>query len=189
VALARKEAKPDLALQAGYMNRGGLDPMWQAGVSITLPLSAKRREAPVAEAAARQRAAERQAESVQLQLRFRTEERLAQLRAAEALVALYEKGIVPQDQMSVEAAIASYQAGKVPFLAVLESLSTLYSDRTTQLQLVAAHVKARASLEEASLEATTDAMPAGAPGRGFGGMSGGSAAVGAGAAAMGSMGR
>ncbi len=197
VALARKDFKPDFTVQGGYMNRGALDPMWQAGASITLPIYRKRREAALAEALARLRAAEQQLESIRLQLRFRTEERLAQLRSAESLVTLYEKGIVPQDQMSVEAAIANYQAGKVPFLAVLESLATLYGDRATQLQIVAAHAKTRASVEEASLDATSGAMPAGVAGRGFGGMSGASAAVGAGAAApgaatpgaMGSMGR
>ena len=194
VAISRKDFKPDFTVQGGYMNRGALDPMWQAGASITLPIYKKRRESALAEAEARLRAAEQQLESIRLQLRFRTEERLAQLRSAESLVTLYEKGIVPQDQMSVEAAIASYQAGKLPFLTVLEALVTLYGDRTTQLQLVAAHAKTRASVEEASLDATSAAMPAG---RGFGGMSGQGAAVGGGAAspgaafpgALGSMGR
>ncbi len=191
VALARKDYKPDFTLQGGYMNRGALDPMWLASASLTLPVQKTRRAAALAEAQARLVAAQRQRESIGLQLRFRTEERLAQLRSAESLVALYEKGIVPQDQMSVEAAVASYQAGKVPFLAVLESLATLYGDRSTQLQLVAAHVKTRASLEEASLEATSAPMPAGGASRGFGGMSGatgGSGAAAGGAGAMGSMG-
>lgn len=189
VALARKERKPDFTVQGGYMNRGALDPMWQAGVGITLPLYKKRREAALAEAEARLRAAFRQVESIRLQLRFRSQERLAQLRSAESLVALYEKGIVPQDQMSVEAAVASYQAGRVPFLAVLESLATLYADRTTQLQLVAAHARTRASLEEASLEATSGAMPVGAAGRGFGGMGAGGGSGAGSPSGMGSMGR
>ena len=48
---------------------------------------------------------------VRLQLRFRTQERLAQLRSEERIAALYEGGIIPQDGMSVEAAIANYQVG------------------------------------------------------------------------------
>ena len=31
-SLARKDFRPDFTVQAGYMNRGRLDPMWQAGV-------------------------------------------------------------------------------------------------------------------------------------------------------------
>ncbi len=43
--LAQREFRPDLTLQAGYMNRGGLDPMWQAGVGINLPVYRGRRRA------------------------------------------------------------------------------------------------------------------------------------------------
>ena len=39
------------------MNRGGLDPMWQAGVGVNLPVYRERRRAAVAEAEARGRAA------------------------------------------------------------------------------------------------------------------------------------
>lgn len=153
--LARKEAQPDFSLRGGYMNRGGLDPMWQAGVGISVPLYRKRISAGVAEAEARTRASERRVESVRLQLRFRTQERLAQIQAAERIAEVYDQGVIPQDRMSVEAAVASYQAGKVPFVAVLEALTTLYDDRATYLGVLADHGRIRASLEEASLEATS----------------------------------
>jgi outer membrane protein TolC len=52
----------------------------------------------------------------------------------------------------VDAAVANYQSGKVPFVAVLEALTTLYNDRTAHLSLLADHARARASLEEAGLE-------------------------------------
>jgi outer membrane protein, heavy metal efflux system len=156
VGLADKEARPDFAVQAGYMNRGRLDPMWQAGVAFNLPLRRRRLQGARAEAEARARASERRLESLRLQLRFRTEERLAQLETAETLARLYGDGIVPQDQMSVEAAIANYQSGKVPFVAVLEALAAQYDDRSTRLRVLASHQRIRASLDEASLEATSD---------------------------------
>ncbi len=158
VDLARLDFKPDFTVQAGYMNRGGLDPMWQAGIGVNLPFQRRRREAAVGEAEARLRAGERRQESVRLQLRYRTQERLLQLQAAERLALLYRDGILPQGQMSVEAAIASYQAGKVPFVAVLEALATLYDDRARHLRILAGHERIRTRLEEASLEAASD-MP------------------------------
>jgi outer membrane protein TolC len=164
VGLAEKETRPDLAIQAGYMNRRGLDPMWQAGVAFNLPLRRGRLEAARAEAEARVRASERRLESLRLELRFRTDERLAQLETAETLARLYGEGIVPQDRMSVEAAVANYQAGKVPFVAVLEALATLYGDRSTYLRVLAGHQRIRASLEEASLEPTADLSVAGGMG-------------------------
>src|SRR5262249_42626414 len=164
VALARKEFGPDFAVQAGYMNRGRLDPMWQAGVSVSLPLYRKKKEQGVGEAEARLRSSERAAESVWLQLRFRTQERLAQMRAAERMAELYAKGVIPQDRMAVEAGIANYQAGKVPFVTVLESLVSLYGDRTAHLKLLAGHARTRASFEEASIEATSELPSVGSSG-------------------------
>jgi hypothetical protein len=127
-------------------------------------------------------------EAVRAQVRFRTEERAAQLRAAETMARLYSDGLIPQARLSYEAAIASYQAGKVPFLTVLEALSTLYADRLAHLRVLAAHERIKVAITEASLEATTE-MPsgggrsmgsiAGAFGPG-GGMGGGSSPRGAG---------
>jgi cobalt-zinc-cadmium efflux system outer membrane protein len=150
--LADRAGQPDLVLQAGYMNRGGLDPMWQAGIGVTLPLWRKRIDAERAEAEIRQRSTERRRDSLRLQLRYRNQERLARLRATERTVRLYESGIVPQDRMSVESAVASYQVGKVPFVAVLEALTTLYRDRVTLKRLLARHAQLRAGLAEMSLD-------------------------------------
>jgi outer membrane protein TolC len=160
--LAARAGQPDLVVQAGYMNRGGLDPMWQAGVGVSLPLWRKRIDAERAEAEIRQRATERRRESRRLQLRYRNQERLARLRATERTARLYEDGIVPQDRMSVESAVASYQAGKVPFVAVLETLTTLYQDRVALKRLLARHAQLRAGLAEMSLD-EAPALAVGAP--------------------------
>ena len=87
-----------------------------------------------------------------LQLRYRTHERFTRAKALEKLVALYDGGIVPQDRMTVEAAVTNYQTGKVPFVSVLEAMTALYADRWTRVGLVADHARLRASLREASLD-------------------------------------
>ena len=171
IDLAGRDFKPDFSVQAGYMNRGGLDPMWVAGVGVSLPLYRGRRHAAVAEAEAGRRAAAFQVEAVRAQIRFRTRERVAQLRAAERMAMLYAYGLLPQARLSYEASIASYQAGKVPFLAVLEALTTLYRDRIDHLRLLATHEQIKASIAEASLDATSGSL-AGTFG-GAGGMAGG----------------
>jgi outer membrane protein TolC len=155
VSLAKKEFKPDFNLQAAYMNRGGLDPMLLAGVGISLPIYRPRLRGALAEAEAQLRSSQSLVQSVELQLRFRTQERVTQIKTTERISRLYSEGVVPQGRMSVEAAIANYQTGKVPFIAVLEALTTLYNDRGTLLTLLANHEKIRASLEEASLEETS----------------------------------
>jgi outer membrane protein TolC len=181
--LARRDYRPDLGVQAAYMNRGGLDPMWQAGLTVTLPLRRKRRAGAEAEAELLVRAAEQRLLAADLQLRFRTQERLAQLEAARRTTVLYQEGIVPQGRMSVEAAVASYQAGRLPFLSVLEALVTLYGDRASLLRLQAGQARIRAALHEASLEPAEGMgpLPAGPGGVGT------AAAPGATAGGMGAM--
>jgi outer membrane protein TolC len=100
------------------------------------------------------------------------------------MAALYREGIVPQDRMSVEAAMASYETGRVPFVTVLEALTTLYGDRVTLVRLVAGESRLRTRIEEASLEATSD-LPASAGSAGMGGGTAGAATSGS----MGSMSR
>jgi len=119
----------------------------------------------VAEAEAGRRAAVLRVEAVRAQIRFRTREREAQLRAAERMATVYADGLLPQARLSYEASIASYQAGKVPFLTVLEALSTLYRDRIDHLRVLAAHERIKASIAEASLEATSEIPSSGGEGR------------------------
>jgi outer membrane protein, heavy metal efflux system len=166
IELAQREFKPDFGLQAAYMNRGGFDPMWQAGVSIALPLARGRRRAALAEAEAGASGTEATLRAIDLQLRFRTQERLAQLDAARRIATLYSEGVIPQDRMSVEAAIANYQAGRVPFVTVLEAVATLCDDRAAHVRVLASGQAALAALEEASLEPTSDLPAMGAAGAG-----------------------
>lgn len=67
--------------------------------------------------------------------------------------------------MAVESAMTSYESGRIPFVSVLEAMSTLYADRWTRETQAAAHEALLASLEEASLDGSPDmftvpAMPA-----------------------------
>lgn len=152
VDLSRKSYKPDLSVQAGYMNRGGLDPLWQASVGLSLPLNRKRLGAGVAEAEAMRQSARSSGEATRLLLRVRTQQRLAALAAAERTLATYDERIVPQDRLAVDAGLAGYQAAKLPFVAVLEATRALYDDLITRLTLLASHARLEASLEEAGLE-------------------------------------
>ena len=161
------------------MNRGGLDGMWLAGVGISWPFNKKARESAVAEAEIRAKGGSHVVESTALQLAYRTRERFARARALEKLVALYDGGIVPQVRMTVEASMTNYQTGKVPFVAVLEAMTSLYADRWTRAGLVADHARLRASMREASLDSEREMSQASAPAAAgmpagqAGGMSGG----------------
>ena len=150
VALAKKGFRPDFNVQAGYMNRGGLDPMWQAGASIGLP-SRGRARAALAEAEARLSASRARVDDLRLRLQAAVEQRVALLTAAQEIEATYREGILPQGQTAVEGALARYRAGEGAQLVVLESVVAQLDDRTDYLRLRAGHAMERARLEEASL--------------------------------------
>jgi outer membrane protein TolC len=148
VELASREGRPATMIEAGYMNRGGLDPMWQAGVTLSLPFRRARVRSSVAEAEARRQAEDSRRRRTMSELVLKTRELLAELEAAEARARLYADGIIPQGQIAVEAAIANYQSGGVPFVAALEAIASLYADRADHSRIAARHHRLLADLEE-----------------------------------------
>ena len=164
--LARKGFLPDFVASGGPMYRGSLDPMWQVGLGISLPIHTKSRQgARLSEAEADVQSARARVSSTALELELRTRERYQNLDAAVRVARLYRDGILPTDQLSLESAIASYRAGKAPFVTVLEALTTLYSDRALYLARLAESEGWRVALDEADLQApgTMSAAPAASP--------------------------
>ncbi|HEY6051075.1 MAG TPA: TolC family protein, partial [Thermoanaerobaculia bacterium] len=150
--LAKKSLLPDFVASGGPMYRGGLDPMWQVGVAISLPVYAGTRQRPlIAAAQADVRTEEARASSLRQELELLTRERFQNLAAASKIARLYDEGVLPVDRLSLESAVASYRAGKVPFVTVLEALNTLYADRLLLLTRIAESEKWRVSIDEADL--------------------------------------
>jgi outer membrane protein TolC len=149
--LARLEFKPDFNVEGAAINRGGLPPMWQVNAKVVLPSRARARGA-VAEAQARLAASNAQVVDVRLRLRSATEQRLALLEAATTIEATYREGLLPQGEVAVQSATATYAAGQGSQIAVLDAAAAVLEDRTDYLRVVAAHATEMARLEEASLE-------------------------------------
>jgi len=157
VQIARKNFFPDFVVSAGSMYRAGweMGPMWQVGVGVSLPVwSNKRQQNQLAEAQARVTEQSAQTAVVGLELEVRTRERIAQLQTANEVAALYRDKIVVLDQLSYESALASYQAGKVPFITVFDAVNVLYTDRASYLGRLAEAAKWRVAIDEASLQPT-----------------------------------
>ena len=155
--LAKKNFLPDFSVNAGSMYRGSFEmgPMWQAGVGVSLPIWIERRQQnQLAEAQAIVRGRTAESEALELELELRTRERAAQLDAALRIAALYRDKVLPLDDLSLESALASYQAGKVPFLTVLDALRTLYGDRAIYATRLADSAKWRVAIDEAALGQT-----------------------------------
>jgi len=157
VQIAKKNFLPDFVVSAGSMYRAGweMGPMWQVGVGVSLPVwSNKRQQNQLAEAQARVTEQTAQTDVIGLELEIRTRERIAQLQTSNEVAALYRDKIVLLDQLSYESALASYQAGKVPFITVFDAVNVLYSDRASYLGRLAEAAKWRVAIDEASLQPT-----------------------------------
>src|SRR6185503_15183322 len=67
-------------------------------------------------------------EAQRLALRVSIEREYAEWKAALLEAAPYATGVLVQDRLAFDAARASYEAGKVPFISILESISTYFTD-------------------------------------------------------------
>lgn len=136
--LAKLDRRPDFAVSAGLMPRGGLDPMWQAGVSISLPIwSRQKQQRAVAEQEWRRKSQGSEVESLRNLLNQRVRERVGQLESTLETLRIYQGGLLVQSEASFRATLAQYEAGRAPFLSVLEALNGWVADRGGLLQSVA----------------------------------------------------
>ena len=155
VALARRERYPDLALTAAIMPRGSLEPMWSAGLSVSLPIfSGSKQWRAVAESEARAVAGEGGAETVLQVLRLRVEERLALLASLLDSARLYRDGLIIQSQATADSTLSQYRVGRVTFASVLEAIAGVISDEDGYLQTVAAAQRVAIAADEVSLDST-----------------------------------
>jgi cobalt-zinc-cadmium efflux system outer membrane protein len=166
VAVARRDRYPDLAVTAAIMPRGSLDPMWAAGVSLTLPIfTGSKQSRAVAESEARAAAGGSGAEAVLQVLRLRVQERLAQLANLLESATLYKEGLIIQSQATADSTLSQYRVGRVTFASVLEAIAGVIGDEDGYLQTTAEALRLAIASAEVSLDPT---------GGGGGGLSSGS---------------
>ncbi|MBI1754037.1 MAG: TolC family protein [Acidobacteria bacterium] len=153
--LAKLDRRPDFAVTAGVMPRGSLDPMWQVGLSVSLPIYGRhKQQRAVAEHEHHRQGQGAEVVSVQSLLRQRTEERGLQIEALRRTRELYRQGLLVQSEASFKAALAQYEAGRAPFLSALEALNGWVGDRGAYLQTLAQLQAQHIALREATLGAT-----------------------------------
>jgi outer membrane protein TolC len=163
VDLAKKDRWPDVTVSAGLMPRGGnFETMWQAGVSLNLPVwSAHKQSRLIAENQARGVAARSGVEAVRQLLRQRVRERLETLRALVEANRLYRGGLLTQSEMTVSSTLVQYQIGRVAFASVLEALAGHLGDVNGYLESIASAERLAIAEREISLDAPAISATAG----------------------------
>lgn len=164
-ALARRERFPDLSVDVGIMPRGGFEPMWQAGISVGLPVwSYRKQNRAVAESAARAEADTRATESIEQVLRLRVAERRAALGSLVDTIRLFREGLLVQSQATADSTLAQYRVGRVTFASVLEANAGYVNDEESYLTAIADAQRIAIAAGEVSLNPVGASLAGGAMG-------------------------
>jgi outer membrane protein TolC len=148
LALAQRDLLPDLGVNFAYHNRGGLDPYYTFGGTLSLPLYAGRKQRKAIEEASEGLLESRHTfDAAGARVRYEVTEAYLGAKTAERLLSLYEEGILRQARLSLDSATAQYQVGRVDFLTLLNSWTRLLEYDLTYHEQVADHEKALARLE------------------------------------------
>lgn len=149
VRLAHLEYLPDFVVRADYMNKASLLPEWEVGVGFKVPLYfATKQRAGVEEAAATLAEARSVQQSATVTVQARIRDLYARAHAAERLIALYHKTVIPQAQLALESATSAYSVNKVDFLTLLNSFTVTleyemrYHEELSNFQKAAAELEA-----------------------------------------------
>lgn len=146
IDLAKRDRKPDFSLNFTYHNRGGLDPYYSLGATLTLPNLYGRQKHALAEAVALLGSARGGADQARAEVRYAVTEAFQTASTAERLLRLYDEGILKQSRLSLDSALAQYQVGRVDFLTLITSWRRLLDYGLTHEEQLAAREKALARL-------------------------------------------
>jgi outer membrane protein TolC len=118
---------------------------WELMFEINIPLQQKTRRSEEAEALSMIAAAQARREAVATEALAALGENLASLEAAHRVETLTEASLLPQAELTLQAALAGYETGKVDFSTVLDAQRQI---RSAQLTLIKTRAEARMRLAE-----------------------------------------
>lgn len=160
-ALAHKEFYPDLEFVARY------DAFWQeeplrpmVGMNVNVPLNTRKRWAAVREAHARSAQQQSTLDTQLVEISFEIEQAYQRVQELAATLTTYKEHILPVARHRVEAAQASYTAGRLDFLNLVESQRTLLGLEIEYYEAIAEYHQRLAELDRQTGRLTTLEMDA-----------------------------
>jgi outer membrane protein TolC len=154
---ARKDYYPDVTLNAGYANMGGMPPMYEFRADFKVPLYFWRKQrAGVNEQVSGLSQARRGYEATSQALGYRIQEDYAMAQASAKLMGLYKQTVVPQANLALEASLATYETGSVDFLSVLSNFTMVLDYEMNYYDEALNYALALSRLEEMTGQALTD---------------------------------
>ena len=152
LALARREYKPDVSLQGGYMLMPRMTDAWLGSVAITWPRAPWSRgkiDARIAEQTAAVEAAKAKTRAMENSVRLAVQEAYVRAKAAQERAALLRTTIVPQSQQTLEVSRVAYQTDRVDFQTLIDNERMLLDARLDYFRALTDFSQALADLERA----------------------------------------
>ncbi len=147
VELAKKEFRPDFAVQYMYQNTDRkFRDYYMAGFSVTLP-NRGRRKAELAEAEANRDQANKQLEAEVQQRLAEVQDQYVVAQTSAEQLKIYEDGLIPQANATFQSALAAYQANRQDFETLLSSFRDVLNLEIEYQRELAEHEVAMAHLE------------------------------------------
>jgi outer membrane protein TolC len=162
VALAEKQLRPDLGVSYMFQQRADQPAMNGLTFSVNLPVfsKSKQRQA-ISEASENLISAAKTRDGRLNQVRLAVRQQYLAAKAAEKLMSLYTKGVIPQSSLALESSMASYQTGKIAIQPVIEDITTLLDYETNYYRQLADYQIALARMESLTGEVAS-ALPSAA---------------------------
>ena len=147
VELAKKEFRPDFAVQYMYQNTDRkFRDYYMAGFSVTLP-NRGRRKAELAEAEANRDQANKQLEAEVQQRLAEVQDQYVVAQTSAEQLKIYKDGLIPQSNATFQSALAAYQANRQDFETLLSSFRDVLNLEIEYQRELAEHEVAMAHLE------------------------------------------
>jgi outer membrane protein TolC len=148
VDAARREYKPDFAINGGYYYMGSMPPMYEFRFDMKVPLQRARRAAAVAEQLSTVEQAHSTYDSTRLGLQARIQEDFQMASTSNRLARMYRDTVLPEARLALESSMASYQTGRVDFLSVITNFGTVLEYEMSYVDELASYHTAVSRLEE-----------------------------------------
>lgn len=149
VKRSQREYFPDLSLGVQWQHTGPDFPdYYLTTAEVKVPLYFWRKQRLVVqEAEAQLREARENYRSIRQETAYVVREQYLAAKSSERLLTLYESGSIPQATLALDSTTSAYEVGKVDFLTLLTSLTSLLTFERQYQQEIARHEQALARLE------------------------------------------
>jgi len=148
VKLAERQMRPDFGLSAMLQQRSDQATMYGLTASVNIPIFSRTKQRPViAEAAENLVAAEKTRDNRANEIRSSIKQQYLAASAANRLLSLYSKGVIPQASLAYESSLAAYRSGKGEMQAVLANINSQLSYEDEYYRQLAEYEKALARIE------------------------------------------